>query len=205
MPTTVGRCGRLRRGGNLRHEQNQGVTRAFRREKQSGDLLGHHGRHHAGSGDAPRRPRARRVPKAPLVLAPSPQNASIRSGSSGCWDCFGGAVRTGARRDPTAPRPDRPDGTRRNLGDRRLASHQRLHTLGADDTLNALGCASAPTVNPGRAGSHERPLAGRRVRALRHCAPSSSRSARPRRRCATASAKLSATRRPRASMSGSVV
>jgi hypothetical protein len=110
MPTTVDRCGRLRHGGNLRHEQNQGVTRAFRREKQSGDLLGHHGRHHAGSGDAPRRLRARRVPKAPLVLAPSPQNASIRSGSSGCWDCFGGAVRAGARRDPTAPRPDRRDG-----------------------------------------------------------------------------------------------
>jgi hypothetical protein len=48
---------------------------------------------------------------------------------------------------------------RRNLGDRQLASHQRLHTLGADDTPNVLGCASAPAVNPGRAGWHERPSA----------------------------------------------
>ena len=36
--------------------------------------------------------------------------------SSGCWDCFGGAVRAGARREATAPRPDRLDGNGGVLG-----------------------------------------------------------------------------------------
>jgi hypothetical protein len=105
-----------------------------------------HCRCHPGSGEVRRRVRVGLVPEASPVLVPSPQNASIRSGSSDCCDGFGGIVRANDWRARTAAPPDRRDGTGGISGTGTLRAVNGLHPANADDTPDAIGRGSTPAL-----------------------------------------------------------
>ena len=124
----------------------------IRIENQIADLLGQpvdltRCEHYPGT-DLPldRRPRTGLILEFSPATVPSPQKASIRSGSSDCWGCSGGTRRSGGRRGLIAERPERRDGTGGISGTGTLRAINGFRPVEAYDTPDVLGRASTPAV-----------------------------------------------------------